>query len=299
MIPFPNISPEIFSFNILGLHFALRWYAVSYLLGFYFAIKLMKFFILRENLWISNRPPLNSSQAEALLTYLIIGVILGGRLGYVIFYNLTYYAANPLDIIKIWDGGMAFHGGFLGVCVSILVYCWANSIPLWSGADLIAVASPPGLFFGRLANFINAELWGRPTEQPWGVIFPGELAQTCAGFVGPCARHPSQLYEALTEGLLLFVLLIILALSGAFKKPGLITGFFALLYGFARFTIEYFRVPDPQFFSTSNPYGFAFKFGDFGLTMGQALSLPMIFAGITLLAYSFQVGKRKINNVNS
>ena len=160
MIPFPNISPEIFSFDFLGFRFALRWYAVSYIVGFFFAIKLMKYFVCRDDLWFLNRPPLTSNQAESLLSYLILGVILGGRLGYVIFYNFGYYVANPLDIIKIWDGGMAFHGGFLGVCLAVLMYCKANSIPLWSGADLIAVSSPPGLFFGRIANFINGELWG-------------------------------------------------------------------------------------------------------------------------------------------
>ena len=153
MIPFPNIDPEIFSFNFLGMHFALRWYAVSYILGFFCAIKLMKFFILKENLWIGNRPPLTSQQADAFLTYLIIGVILGGRLGYVLFYNFGYFMSNPLAILKIWDGGMAFHGG-LGVCFAVILYCRFNSISLWSGADLIAVSSPPGLFFGRIATLL-------------------------------------------------------------------------------------------------------------------------------------------------
>ena len=177
----------------------------------------MKFFILKENLWIGNRPPLTSQQADAFLTYLIIGVILGGRVGYVLFYNFGYFLSNPLAILKIWDGGMAFHGGFLGVCFAVILYCGLNSISLWSGADLIAVSSPPGLFFGRIANFINAELWGSPTEKPWGVIFPGDRAQTCQGVIGFCARHPSQLYEALLEGLLLFILLFLLGMLGAFK----------------------------------------------------------------------------------
>ena len=261
MIPFPNVSPEIFSFEFLGVHFALRWYAVSYILGFFCAIKLMKFFIKKTELWIMFQPPLTSGQADALLTYLILGVILGGRLGYVLFYNLSHYISNPLDIFRIWDGGMAFHGGFLGVCLSIIIFCRINSISLWSAADLIAVSSPPGLFFGRIANFINGELWGKPTEYPWGVIFPGVQAQTCEGIIGLCARHPSQIYEAILEGLLLFFLLILLAKLGAFKRPGFITGFFATWYGFSRFAIEYFRVPDPQFFSVINPYGFAYSFG--------------------------------------
>ena len=156
-------------------------------------------------------------------------------------------------------------------------------MPLWSTADLIAVSTPPGLFFGRVANFINAELWGRPTEVYWGVIFPGDLAQKCDGVVGPCARHPSQLYEAGLEGLLLLIVFILYRLLKVdLKDLDLLTGVFALGYGASRFFVEYFRVPDPQFFSQANPYGFAFKLGDFGITMGQTLSLPMILVGLFL-----------------
>ena len=287
MIPFPDISPEIFSINLFGFNLVLRWYAVSYILGFFCAIKIMKLFIKRGDLWNRNGPPLTSEQAEALLTFLIIGVIVGGRLGYVLFYNFPYYAANPFDVLRVWDGGMAFHGGFIGVVVAVTLYCIVNNIPLWSGADLIAVSSPPGLFFGRLANFVNAELWGKPTELPWGVVFPGERAQDCDGVVvGLCARHPSQIYEALTEGLFLFILTGLLAYLGGFKRPGLITGVFVAGYGVSRFFVEYFRVPDPQFFSAVNPYGFVIKVGQFGLTMGQSLTLPMILFGSLLIAYS-------------
>ena len=283
MIAFPNISPEIFSIDFMGYEFSLRWYAVSYLLGFLCAIKLMKYFVSKHKLWVSGNPPMTANQADAVLTYLILGVIIGGRLGYVLFYNFDYYFKNPIDILRIWDGGMAFHGGFLGVVLVVLIYCRLHSIPLWSGADLIAVASPPGLLFGRLANFINGELWGRPTNQPWGVIFPGDLAQACEGVTGPCARHPSQLYEAGLEGFFLFFILCFLAILGAFKRPGLLTGVFALGYGISRFVVEYFRVPDIQFFSNSNPYGFAIRLGDYGITMGQSLSLPMILAGLILI----------------
>lgn len=294
MIPFPDISPEIFSFEFLGAHLALRWYAVSYILGFFCAIKLMKFFVNRNYLWISNRPPLSPDQADSFLTYLILGVILGGRLGYVLFYNYTFYASNPIDIIRIWDGGMAFHGGFAGVCLAVILYCKINGIGLWSAADLIAVSAPPGLFFGRIANFINAELWGGPTEKPWGVIFPGVRAQTCEGFEGICARHPTQIYEAILEGLLLFIALYILARLGAFRKPGFITGVFSIWYGFSRFIVEYFRVPDPQFFSSSNPYGFAFSIGNYGITMGQALSIPMVLAGLVLLLNVLSFSEKKL-----
>lgn len=288
MIPFPNISPEIFSFDLMGVNFALRWYAVSYILGFFCALKLMKYFVLRETLWFSNKPPFTLDQADSILTYLILGVIVGGRLGYVLFYNFDYYSQNIYDIIRIWDGGMAFHGGFLGVVLAVIIYCWVHSISLWSGADLIAVSSPPGLLFGRLANFINGELWGSPTTQPWGVIFPGDLAQACEGIIGPCARHPSQLYEAGLEGFLLFVVLYYLAKKGALKKPGFITGVFAFGYGLSRFLVEYVRVPDIQFFSGANPYGFAFRIGDYGITMGQGLSLPMILVGLILVLRAFK-----------
>ena len=286
MIPFPDISPEIFSIEFFGINLALRWYAVSYILGFICALSIMKFFVVRKRLWPFENPPLSTEQAESFLTYLILGVIIGGRLGYVLFYNLEYYVLNPLAIVRIWDGGMAFHGGFVGVIVAVLLFCWANKLSLWPTADLIAVSTPPGLFFGRVANFINAELWGRPTDVYWGVIFPGDLAQQCDGVIGPCARHPSQLYEAGLEGLLLLIVLVYIALKGGFKSPGLLTGVFALGYGASRFFVEYFRVPDPQFFSEINPFGFAFTFGHVGITMGQSLSLPMIVFGLVLCSLS-------------
>ena len=284
MVPFPDISPEVFSITIFGTNIALRWYALSYIFGFICALQIMKFFVKRQSLWSNKNPPMSAEVAESFLTYLIVGVIFGGRLGYVIFYNLDYYLEKPLDILKIWDGGMAFHGGFIGVICAVIIFCRANAIKLWSTADLIAVATPPGLFFGRVANFINAELWGRPTEMSWGVVFPGDRAQQCAGVLGQCARHPSQLYEAGLEGILLFIILFYFAFVGKFKTPGFLTGVFSIGYGFSRFIVEYFRVPDPQFFTTENPYGFAVNLGDFGLTMGQFLSLPMIFIGIFLCA---------------
>ena len=226
MIAFPEISPEIFSFSIGGAEFALRWYAVSYLAGFLFATLIMKFFLRNQKLWRFNTGPLDNDQVDSMLTFLILGVIIGGRLGYVLFYNLDFYVQNLGSIIKVWDGGMAFHGGFLGVVVAAFLYCRFHGILVWSCADLIALASGPGLLFGRLANFINAELWGRPTDAPWGIIFPGEQAQYCPGIVGECARHPSQLYEAGLEGLLLFMVLIAVAYLGGLRRPGTITGLF-------------------------------------------------------------------------
>jgi len=284
MIHFPSIDPTIFSVSIFGFELALRWYALSYIVGFIFALQIMKYYIRRRFLWLEANPPFDNEQADALLTFLIIGVIVGGRLGYVLFYNFNFYAQNLGDILRVWDGGMAFHGGFLGVTLAGLYFFRFNKINTLSGADLVALAAPPGLFLGRLANFVNAELWGRSTTLPWGVVFPGERAQNCPGIIeGFCARHPTQLYEALLEGLVLFVLLIYLVKLGALKKPGIVLGFFVFFYGLARYFVEFFRVPDPQFFSGMNPYGFAFRIGDFGLTMGQTLSLPMIVFGLTLI----------------
>ena len=288
MIAFPNVSPEIISFAIAGTEFSIRWYAVSYLVGFFVAIAIMKFFLSRKKLWRFNVGPLEREQVDSMMTYLILGVIVGGRLGYVLFYNLEAYIENPASIMRIWDGGMAFHGGFLGVAVATIVYCRLNGALLWSTADLLALATGPGLLFGRLANFINAELWGRPTNVPWGVVFPGERAQDCPGVIEACARHPSQLYEAGLEGLLLFLVLIISAYLGALRRPGVITALFLIIYGGSRYFVEFFRVPDSQFFSAENLNGFAYSFGEFGVTMGQCLSLPMIGFGILLIITKYK-----------
>ena len=284
MIPFPNISPEIFSFTIGGFEVALRWYAISYIVGFILALYIMKFFIKRETLWRHKTAPMDVEQSDTFLTYLILGVILGGRLGYVLFYNADYYYANPVEILRVWDGGMAFHGGFIGVVIAVFGFCKFHGIPLVSTADLIAISTPPGLLLGRVANFINAELWGKPTNFSLGVVFPGERAQDCPEIVGPCARHASQLYEAGLEGIILFLILIIFSLSGALKRPGFILGVFLGGYGLSRYFVEFFRQADPQFITSENPLGYVYSFGDFGLSMGQLLSIPMVLAGLLLIS---------------
>jgi phosphatidylglycerol---prolipoprotein diacylglyceryl transferase len=186
-----------------------------------------------------------------------------------------------LQVFRVWEGGMAFHGGFAGVVVAAIWFCRREKIPMLSMGDLLAIAAPVGLMLGRLANFVNAELWGRPTDLPWGVIFPGAAAQTCGELVGACARHPSQLYQAALEGLLLALILFWLAFrKGWFQRPGALMGVFLTGYGFARFVVEFFRQPDAQFVSEGNPVGLAVHIGGYGLTMGQLLSLPMIAVGL-------------------
>lgn len=283
-LPFPNISPELFSISLFGMEFALRWYALAYIAGILIGWRIAVAAVKRPVLWIDNTPPMKPEQVEELLTWVIAGIILGGRLGFVLFYQPAYYLANPGEILAIWQGGMAFHGGLAGVVVAALIYCLRHSIPLKPTADMMALATPVGLFLGRVANFINAELWGRPTQVPWGVQFPGSAAQDCGQALGEiCARHPSQLYEAILEGLLLGGVLLWLAFRrGALKTPGVIVGLFIGGYGAARFFVEFFRQPDAQFVSPGNPLGLAWHVGGYGLTMGQMLSVPMILIGLWL-----------------
>jgi phosphatidylglycerol:prolipoprotein diacylglycerol transferase len=224
-------------------------------------------------------------QVDDLLTTMIIGVLLGGRLGYVLFYKPAFYFADPIQILRVDQGGMAFHGGVVGVVLAGLWFGWRRRIPLRPLADAVAMVTPVGLFFGRLANFVNAELWGRSTDLPWGVVFPGAAAQDCGQAVTElCARHPSQLYEASLEGLLLGLVILILFWRGALRRPGTIAGTFLIGYGLARGFVELFRQADAQFLATDNPYGYVIHLTDtFGLSMGQLLSLPMIAAGLWLV----------------
>jgi phosphatidylglycerol:prolipoprotein diacylglycerol transferase len=221
---------------------------------------------------------------EDFLFSAILGVILGGRIGYVLFYQPGDYFQNPQEILMLWTGGMSFHGGLLGVVVASFLFARRHDIAPRQMADAVALATPPGLFLGRLANFANAELWGRPTDLPWGVVFPGQAAQDCDDVViGYCARHPSQLYEAALEGLVLGVVILFMIRAGALRKPGYIAGVFFVGYGVSRFIVEFFRQPDPQFVSTGNPLGLAVHFEGYGLTMGQLLTLPMVLIGLFLI----------------
>jgi phosphatidylglycerol:prolipoprotein diacylglycerol transferase len=284
MISFPDISPEIFSISILGSDLALRWYALAYIVGIVIGWRLVVMTVKSARLWPNKTPVMTAAQIEDMLTWIILGVLLGGRIGYVLFYQPDIYLQNPLAILAIWEGGMAFHGGLLGVIVAAWIYTGRQNINRLSAADAIALGVPPGLLLGRFANFINAELWGRPTDLPWAVAFPGYAAQDCPNVIGLCTRHPSQLYEALLEGLVLLCLLLWLVWRrDGYKRPGLLSGTFFAGYGLARFVVEFVRQPDAQFISENNPLGLAWHVTGYGLTMGQLLSLPMIVLGLWLI----------------
>ena len=285
ILTFPDLSPEIFSIDLFGMTLALRWYALAYIVGILIGWRIVVRAISRPELWRNDTPVMTRQQVEDLLFWVILGVILGGRLGYVLFYQPAYYLQNPGEILRVWEGGMSFHGGAIGVILAGLIFTLRKRINTISTGDMVCLGLAPGLFLGRLANFINAELWGRPTDLPWGVAFPTVAAQNCPDVAGICARHPSQLYEALLEGLILGALLIYMAWRrGALKYEGLIGGTFLTGYGLARFVVEFIRQPDAQFVSPGNRLGLAWHVGGWGLTMGQLLSLPMIAIGIYFIA---------------
>lgn len=297
VIPFPDIGPDLFSIEIGTFNFALRWYALAYIVGILAGWRLCVAALRNRSLWPDSGPPVSKHQLDDLLTWIILGVIIGGRLGFVLFYQPSYYFSNPLEALKVWQGGMSFHGGFLGVTSAAFIFCLRYRVKVLAVADLLALATPPGLFLGRLANFTNNELWGRPTDVPWAVVFPGSAAQSCPELVGLCARHPSQIYEAILEGLVLGMLLIYLAWrKGAFQKSGLLTGVFLTGYGTARAFVELFRQPDAQFVEPGNPIGFVLQLGDWGLTMGQLLSLPMIVFGMVLMTTSLSSRNSEARN---
>ncbi|WP_420858384.1 prolipoprotein diacylglyceryl transferase [Marivivens marinus] len=286
-LSFPDISPEIFSITLFGMEFALRWYALGYIAGIAIGWAMIRWLIGRAGLWPDNQPPMTREDLENLATWIVVGVILGGRIGYVLFYSKGAYLSDPWAILRVWEGGMAFHGGFLGVVAAVYFFARRHGLPLGSTADVVAIAAPPGIFLVRVANFINAELWGRPTDLPWGVVFPGEAAQDCRpDVILLCARHPSQLYEAGLEGLLLGLILIVVALRGGFKRPWLVSGLFFAGYGLSRFMVEFVRQPDAQFVTPGNPLGLYLHIDGYGLTAGQLLSLPMILIGFWVILRS-------------
>lgn len=252
MLPYPNIKPEIFRIG----PFEVRWYGVMYLIGFIASYLLVRYQIRKKAL------PLGKEVVESLFSYLIIGLLLGARLGYILFYNASYYIDNPLEVLAVWHGGMSFHGGLTGSVLAGYLFCRKRPLDFWQAADLVIVTAPLGLGLGRLANFINGELYGRVTDLPWAMVFPG---------AGPLPRHPSQLYEFLLEGVALF--LILWTAKDRVRRTGTLTALFLILYGLFRFFVEFFREPDPQLGLLA---GVA--------TMGQLLSAAMMLAGAALLA---------------
>ena len=246
--------------------FELRWYSLAYLagifIGYWYMLKLLK----------QPGAPMARRHADDLVFYAAVGVILGGRLGYVLFYNPGFYLANPLDILKLWDGGMSFHGGLLGTVAGILYLSWKQKLPALRIHDYVACVAPIGLFFGRLANFVNAELWGAPTTVPWAVRFPEFMVGR--PFLGP-PRHPTQLYEAILEGAVLFAILWwMFWKTEARYQPGKLVGAFGLFYGLFRFAVEFVREPDSQLVEFARATG---------LHMGQWLSIPLIVVGAWLM----------------
>lgn len=253
-LPFPHIDPVLIEIGPL----VIRWYALAYLasllIGWQFVVQLNT-----RVMQVTTRETIDD-----LLVWVTLGVILGGRIGYVLFYNAAHYLHNPLNALAVWQGGMSFHGGLLGVILALFLFARRRKISIYKIADLISPAIPIGLFFGRLANFINGELFGRPTDVPWAMVFPGG---------GPAPRHPSQLYEAALEGLALFILLLAAVfLWRLYRQPGRITGLFLIGYGLARIIAELFREPDSHI---------SFLAG--GTTMGQWLSIPMVLFGLYLI----------------
>jgi phosphatidylglycerol:prolipoprotein diacylglycerol transferase len=246
--------------------FELRWYSLAYLagifIGYWYLLKLIK----------QPGAPMARRHADDMVFYSALGIILGGRLGYVLFYNLSYYLENPVDILKLWDGGMSFHGGVIGTTLGILYLARKEKLPWLRIHDYVACCVPFGLLFGRLANFVNHELWGAPTDVPWAVRFPEVVAGLTA--LGP-PRHPTQIYEALLEGVVLFAILAwMFWRTEARYQPGKLVGAFIFFYGCFRFAIEFVREPDAQLVEFAQATG---------LHMGQWLSLPMILGGLYLM----------------
>jgi phosphatidylglycerol:prolipoprotein diacylglycerol transferase len=265
-IPFPSIDPIAIAIGPL----AIRWYALAYVAGILLAWWLARR-IAANNAYWAGVSPIKPADVDDVIVWCAVGIVAGGRIGYVLFYQPQYFLSNPAEIFVVWRGGMSFHGGFLGTVLALILFARARKIPPLSMLDIAAVVVPMGLFLGRIANFINGELWGRVTDMPWAMIFP---------MAGPGPRHPSQLYQAGLEGLLLFAVLMLAVRRGALARPGLIGGLFVGGYGVTRIIGEFFREPDAHI---------GFLAG--GLTMGMLLSIPMIVVGAAAVVYALRKPK--------
>ena len=259
-LKYPSIDPVAIHLGPLPI----RWYSLAYLAGFLLGWRYMLHIVGLDKDREEEPGRLNKLLIDDFLVWAVFGVIFGGRIGYVLFYNLPLYMENPLAIFMLWDGGMSFHGGALGVIIAMIIYSWRTKLQVLRLTDMVCAAVPIGLFFGRIANFINGELYGRPTTVPWGMVFPHG---------GDAVRHPSQLYEAGLEGLVLgSILCVLIHVSGVRNRPGMVSGVFLVGYAAARMTLEFFREPDRQL---------GFIIGHY--TMGQLLSIPMVIGGLYLI----------------
>ncbi|MSO68538.1 MAG: prolipoprotein diacylglyceryl transferase [Pseudolabrys sp.] len=263
VIPFPAFDPVLVQ---LG-PFAIRWYALAYIAGILLGWAYARALVRAQSLW-GGKVPLTVIDFDDFVLWVTLGIILGGRIGYVLFYNPQHFTAHPLEIVQLWNGGMSFHGGFTGCVVAVVLFARKRGIPVLSLGDITCAVGTIGIFLGRIANFINGELWGRTADVPWAMVFPNG---------GPLPRHPSQLYEAALEGLVLMAVLALLMRAGALKRPGMIIGAFAVVYAIARTASEFFREPDAQL---------GFLWG--GATMGQLLSVPLFLAGIGFIVYALK-----------
>jgi phosphatidylglycerol:prolipoprotein diacylglycerol transferase len=263
VIPYPQIDPVLIEFGPL----VVRWYALAYIVGILVGWLYARAIVRSRQFW-GGKAPLTVADFDDFILWVTLGIIVGGRTGYVLFYNPTYFAEHPLEVVQLWHGGMSFHGGFTGCVLAVFLFARHRGIPTLSLGDITCAVGPIGLFLGRIANFINGELWGRPADVPWAMVFPSG---------GPVPRHPSQLYEAGLEGLLLGLVLYFLLRAGALKRPGLIIGCFAVGYAIARTICETFREPDAQL---------GFLWG--GLTMGTLLSIPLFLAGVAFILYALK-----------
>jgi phosphatidylglycerol:prolipoprotein diacylglycerol transferase len=266
-LPFPNIDPIAFAIG----PFAIRWYALGYLFGVLLGAAYGYLLLARKQLWHRGEPPFPARDIWDFAFWTMLAIVIGGRVGYVLFYNLPYYLENPSQILNTLDGGMSYHGGMLGLMLAVIVFTRVKGTGNWlSGLDLIASVSTIGIFLVRIANFINAELYGAPTTLPWGVVFPTDPEQL--------PRHPSQLYEAALEGLLLFLVIRLAThVFYALRKPGLVAGLFGIGYALSRIAVEFVRLPDIQI---------GYLFGTGWITMGMMLSLPILAAGLVLVVYA-------------
>lgn len=264
-MPFPNIDPVAFAIG----PFAVRWYALAYLFGVALGAAYGWLLLRNSRLWHNGQPPFKANDIWDFAFWAMLSIVVGGRVGYVLFYNLPYYLANPAQMLNTLDGGMSYHGGMVGLMLAAILFTRSKGGNWLSSLDLLGAVATIGILLGRLANFINAELYGAPTTLPWGVVFPTDPLQT--------PRHPSQLYEAALEGLLLFLIIrIVTHVFYGLRRPGLVAGIFAIGYALSRILVEFVRLPDSQL---------GYLYGGW-LTMGQVLSLPILLGGVILVIYA-------------